>query len=69
MSTSPAKLELGASRNLHHQRIAFQRHHRFAEARVGEIAGQRCERRELPRIGSLASVSNLVFAALSVSAT
>src|ERR1700730_3909054 len=43
------ELQLGASSlKLHDQRIAFQRHRRLAEARIDEIAGQRCKRRERP---------------------
>jgi len=66
------ELELGAGRlKLHDKRIAFQRHRRLAEARIDEIAGQRCERRERQRLGRLGKQlrRRLVFASLSEFAT
>ena len=68
------KLQVGAGRlNLHDQRIATYRQHRFAEARIDKIPGKRCERRDSLGLtglaNSLATISNLVFAVFSAFAT
>src|SRR5260370_13291089 len=46
------ELQLGAGRlKLHDERLAVRRHRRLAEARIDEMAGERCERWERPRTG------------------
>ena len=48
------ELQVGAGGlNLHDQRIAFRRHRHRAKARIDELAGERCERRERSRVGRL----------------
>ena len=69
------ELQLRASRlELHDKRIAFRRHHCLAEARIGELTGQRRERLGTAvglagLANSLAAVPKLASAAFNTSAT